>query len=360
MSKQPDEILSPSPSPVPLVPSSKHDSTRATGSTSETGTMAVEEQWRKKIMGRQREAKSERKIKRARGLQSGQGDGTSRAHPGTPSPGPPRFQWVPLFFLPVDKLKSSDRENCSEIQVREEGARRQEWKKNRADERGIREEDTNTDTAREGRGWKGLKGYRGSWTTETKDGRKREGDKFRRSWRRQVGRGTERVPGPNVLVTGDVALPDDISPSNYLSVQRDSARRLPVLMPTDNVPILSCVPYWQTWVIDSSNALCGPFVPKIFNRVDYDLVSRLCPHAQHSSPRICPVRSSIAFLRDGSSSLLADRLQPDFGMFFGLYTTVLREFAGNVSRKFVGFLRPPPSSLILVNSESTDDYRLMK
>lgn len=45
--------------------------------------------------------------------------------------------------------------------------------------------------------------------------------------------------GPNVVVTGDVALPDDISPRNYLSVQRDSARRLPVLMLADNVPIVS-------------------------------------------------------------------------------------------------------------------------
>lgn len=45
--------------------------------------------------------------------------------------------------------------------------------------------------------------------------------------------------GPNVVVTGDVALPDDISLRNYLSVQRDSARRLPVLMPADNVPIVS-------------------------------------------------------------------------------------------------------------------------
>lgn len=56
------------------------------------------------------------------------------------------------------------------------------------------------------------------------------------------GRGEERrgnKRGPNVVVTGDVALPDDISPRNYLSVQRDSARRLPVLMLADNVPIVS-------------------------------------------------------------------------------------------------------------------------
>lgn len=56
------------------------------------------------------------------------------------------------------------------------------------------------------------------------------------------GRGAKRYGnkrGPNVVVTGDVALPDDISPRNYLSVQRDSARRLPVLMPADNVPIVS-------------------------------------------------------------------------------------------------------------------------
>jgi len=49
----------------------------------------------------------------------------------------------------------------------------------------------------------------------------------------------ENKRGPNVVVTGDVALPDDISLRNYLSVQRDSARRLPVLMPADNVPIVS-------------------------------------------------------------------------------------------------------------------------
>lgn len=56
------------------------------------------------------------------------------------------------------------------------------------------------------------------------------------------GRGAMRYGnkcGPNVVVTGDVALPDDISLRNYLSVQRDSARRLPVLMPADNVPIVS-------------------------------------------------------------------------------------------------------------------------
>lgn len=44
---------------------------------------------------------------------------------------------------------------------------------------------------------------------------------------------------PGVIVTGDAALPDDISPHNYLSVRRDSAKRLPVLMPTDIVPIMS-------------------------------------------------------------------------------------------------------------------------
>lgn len=54
-----------------------------------------------------------------------------------------------------------------------------------------------------------------------------------REERRGMERGAERQRnkrGPNV-VTGDVALPDDISLRNYLSVQRDSARRLPVLMP---------------------------------------------------------------------------------------------------------------------------------
>jgi len=59
---------------------------------------------------------------------------------------------------------------------------------------------------------------------------------------KQRGRGAKRYGnkrGPNVVVTGDVALPDDISPCNYLSVQRDSARRLLVLMPADNVPIVS-------------------------------------------------------------------------------------------------------------------------
>lgn len=75
-----------------------------------------------------------------------------------------------------------------------------------------------------------------------REGEKR--DKFRRDREGKRGRGRERrggriVGGPNVVVTGDVALPDDISPGNYLSVQRDSARRPPVLMPTDNVPILS-------------------------------------------------------------------------------------------------------------------------
>ena len=69
-------------------------------------------------------------------------DKTSHVHSGT-SGGSPRFEWVPLFFLPVDKLKSSDRESSTEIHVREEGARRQEWKKNRGNERGIRGEDTN-------------------------------------------------------------------------------------------------------------------------------------------------------------------------------------------------------------------------
>lgn len=76
-----------------------------------------------------------------------------------------------------------------------------------------------------------------------REGERRE-DGFRRDREGKRGRGRERrggriVGGPNVVVTGDVALPDDISPGNYLSVQRDSARRPPVLMPTDNVPILS-------------------------------------------------------------------------------------------------------------------------
>ena len=100
-------------------------------------------------------------------------------------------------------------------------------------ERRIREEDTNTASAwaREG-GWD-----RASWTAETKAREKREGDKFRVI----EGGGRERgiESGPNVAVTGDVALPDDISPRNYLSVQRDSAKRLLVLMPTDNIPIVS-------------------------------------------------------------------------------------------------------------------------
>lgn len=66
----------------------------------------------------------------------------------------------------------------------------------------------------------------------------REREKWRRDARRREREGgTKR--GPNVVVTGDVALPDDISPRNYLSVQRDSARRLPVLMLADNVPIVS-------------------------------------------------------------------------------------------------------------------------
>lgn len=93
-------------------------------------------------------------------------------------------------------------------------------------------------------------------------------DKFRRDRRdKDRRRGREReggiVGGPNVVVTGDVALPDDISPGNYLSVQRDSARRPPVLMPTDNVPILSraSVPRRsRSRVIDSSNALRRPTV----------------------------------------------------------------------------------------------------
>jgi len=73
----------------------------------------------------------------------GSKDKTSHLHSGT-SGGSPRFEWVPLFFLQVDKLKSSDRESFTEIHVREEGARRQEWKKNRGNERGIRGEDTNS------------------------------------------------------------------------------------------------------------------------------------------------------------------------------------------------------------------------
>lgn len=60
----------------------------------------------------------------------------------------------------------------------------------------------------------------------------------RRGWERGR-RGERNKRGPSVVVTGDVTLPDDISPRNYLSVQRDSARRLPVLMPADNVPIVS-------------------------------------------------------------------------------------------------------------------------
>lgn len=65
--------------------------------------------------------------------------------------------------------------------------------------------------------------------------------KRRRGGGGNAGRGKRRwnKRGPSVVVTGDVALPDDISPRNYLSVQRDSARRLPVLMPADNVPIVS-------------------------------------------------------------------------------------------------------------------------
>lgn len=54
-----------------------------------------------------------------------QQDRTSHAQPNADR-GPPRFERVPLFFLPVDKLKSSDRENSTEIHAREEGARRQE------------------------------------------------------------------------------------------------------------------------------------------------------------------------------------------------------------------------------------------
>lgn len=149
------------------------------------------------------------------------------------SRGPPRFEWVPLFFLPVDKLKSSDRENSTEIHVHEEGARRQEWKKNRVNERRIPEKDTNTDGARLRRTEK-VRGMEESEARRRRQrDRKEEVDKFR--WSR--GRGIES--GPNVAVTGNVALPDDISPHNYLSVQRDSVKRLLVLMPADNIPIVS-------------------------------------------------------------------------------------------------------------------------
>lgn len=83
--------------------------------------------------------------------------------------------------------------------------------------------------------------------TRTSGNRKREVDarltvvETREKQRGDTGQGGvyESKRGPNVVVTGDVALPDDISPRNYLSVQRDSARRLPVLMPADNVPIVS-------------------------------------------------------------------------------------------------------------------------
>lgn len=119
-------------------------------------------------------------------------------------------------------MKSSDRESSTEIHVREEGARRQEWKKNRENERGIRGEDTNPGN-----------GKREVDARLTVVGAREK----QRGGAEQGGIGNKR--GPNVVVTGDVALPDDISPGNYLSVQRDSARRLPVLMPADNVPIVS-------------------------------------------------------------------------------------------------------------------------
>lgn len=119
-------------------------------------------------------------------------------------------------------MKSSDRESSTEIHVREEGARRQEWKKNRGNERGIRGEDTNPGGAKR----------------EVDARLTAVGERERNSGNTR-GKESGNKRGPNVVVTGDVALPDDISLRNYLSVQRDSARRLAVLMPADNVPIVS-------------------------------------------------------------------------------------------------------------------------
>ena len=63
--------------------------------------------------------------------------------------------------------------------------------------------------------------------------------------------GRARRNVPSVAVTSGVALPDDISPRNYLSVQRDNARDVggvgigrvgggaTVLMLADNAPMVS-------------------------------------------------------------------------------------------------------------------------